>query len=226
MNCEQARMLLLERLNEGAAAPIPQEVERHLAGCEACSREAAWLSAEERLVSRYRNSRLEGLRIPSGAWERIEAAGRNRVRGVGSWIGIHGRFERQWLRQLAFAAALVVATAGLTLLAVRNFAPDSTTPVAERAGSGTLDEALQAIDLAERQYQEAIRVLGKAVEKRKHNLDPTLVAELEKNLKAVDAGIEAARRAYREHRADTELAYYMLSAYRKKVEILQEIVLS
>jgi len=226
MNCETARMLLLERLDEGAAAPVPEDVARHLSACASCSREAAWLGAEERLIARYRDSRLDGLQVPPGVWERVEAAARAPFQRFDSWFRLSGWSERPWLRQFAFAAVLIVATVGVTLLAVRNFGPGPAPLVAERTGSGTLDDALQAIDLAERQYQEAIRVLGKAVDKRKSNLDPALVAELERNLKAVDEGIEAARRAYREHRADTELAYYMLAAYRKKVEILQEIALS
>jgi hypothetical protein len=47
--------------------------------------------------------------------------------------------------------------------------------------------------------------------------------ELERNLKAIDENIEATRRAFREHPSDPEYALYMLAAYARKVDLLQEV---
>ena len=49
---------------------------------------------------------------------------------------------------------------------------------------------------------------------------------LKNNLKAIDAAIASAQRAYRAHPADPELARYLLRAYQKKVDLLQDLALS
>jgi hypothetical protein len=81
----------------------------------------------------------------------------------------------------------------------------------------SLQNALLAIQRAEREYVEAIRVLSGIVEVHKTSLDPKLAAELERNLKAIDEAIASTQKAYHEHPTDPELAQYMLAAYQKGV---------
>jgi len=88
-----------------------------------------------------------------------------------------------------------------------------------------LQSALLSIEKAEQQYIEAIRTLNDIVDKRKASLNPNLVAELERNLKIVNEAIASAHNAYHTPPADPELAHYMLKAYQKKVELLQDLAL-
>jgi hypothetical protein len=53
-----------------------------------------------------------------------------------------------------------------------------------------------------------------------------LVAELDRNPKTIDEAIASAQKAYHAHPADPELAQYMLRAYQRKVELLQELALA
>ncbi len=165
------------------------------------------------------------------------------------WLSFLG--GPHWARQLAFAALLVVFSVAGTLLVVRNRAdvtssvriqqvpapaPGSTPTQAHPAElrtaaddltrEGSLEAAVRAIQRAERDYLEAIHLLTDVVDRRKPSLDPKLVRELNSNLKAIDANIEATRKAYYAHPSDPYLAQYMLTAYGKKVELLQELASS
>jgi hypothetical protein len=127
------------------------------------------------------------------------------------------------MRQALFAAALIVISVSATLLVVRfNGAGRQETVVRNESPKG-LEAALLSIQRAEREYIDAIRVLSDILEKQKKSMDPRVVAEVEINLKIIDESIAATRQAYHEHPTDPELAHYMLSAYSKKVEILQEL---
>jgi hypothetical protein len=146
-------------------------------------------------------------------------------------------------RQLAFAALLVVVSVAGTLVAVRYwergslFGPGPESRLGQSAGAekslppsrldskrNTLEDALLAIQRAEQEYIEAINLLSTMVEKRKSTLDPQLASELERNLRAIDQAIDSTRKAYRDRPQDPERALYMLSAYARKVELLQELV--
>ena len=65
--------------------------------------------------------------------------------------------------------------------------------------------------------------MNAVVEKQKSSLDPRIIAELQTNLKMIDANIVATRKAYYAHPKDTELAFFMLAAYSRKVELLLDL---
>lgn len=162
------------------------------------------------------------------------------------WLSFLG--GPHWARQLAFAALLVMVSVAGTLLVVRHRGDVTSNaqlqpvplpepisiPAPERlavvpAGADeissekSLEAAVRAIQRAERDYLEAIQVLSDIVDRRKPSLDPRLVRELDVNLKAINANIEATRKAYYAHPSDPYLAQYMLTAYGKKVELLQDL---
>ena len=66
-------------------------------------------------------------------------------------------------------------------------------------------------------------MLTAVVEKQKSTLDPGIVREIQANLSLVDQHIAATRQAYYAHPADAELAISMLTAYSRKVELLQDL---
>jgi len=83
---------------------------------------------------------------------------------------------------------------------------------------------LLAIHRAEGEYQEAIRILTALAEERKASLEPELVKELDQNLRVIDQAIASTRKACEAHPNDPELALYMLWAYARKVELLQDLL--
>lgn len=66
-------------------------------------------------------------------------------------------------------------------------------------------------------------LLSTIVEKEKPRLDPRIWDEFERNLRVIDESIAATRARYMAQPADPELAHHMLSAYNRKVELLQEL---
>jgi hypothetical protein len=155
-----------------------------------------------------------------------------------------------WPRQVAFSALLIFMSIAGTLLVLRyqgrhdrtaEVQPTGRLSVAGTGatetvpalatgsdpgdGARSLEAAVRALQRAERDYLEAIQVLSEIVERRKPTLEARIVRELEKSLRSLDASIEAARKAYYLRPSDPYLAQYMLTAYRQKVELLQELAL-
>jgi len=64
------------------------------------------------------------------------------------------------------------------------------------------------------------------VDKQKETLGSGQRAQLERNLAVLDQAIARARQAYHAHPSDPELGFYMLAAYREKVELLEELATS
>lgn len=78
---------------------------------------------------------------------------------------------------------------------------------------------------AEREYVGAIRLLDRAIARRKGQIDGGIYAQYESSLALIDDSIEKSRRAMREHPGDTAAGQFMLAAYARKVELMQEIAL-
>jgi hypothetical protein len=83
--------------------------------------------------------------------------------------------------------------------------------------------AVWSIRRAEEEYIEAIEVLTVALSERKDSIDPRLVASFEREVKAVDRNIAASRKAYRARPRDFDLGQHMLTAYARKLEMLQTL---
>ena len=88
------------------------------------------------------------------------------------------------------------------------------------------DEAVALqIAKATREYQGAIKLLEHTIAKRKPELDENAVRQFESSLAMIDASIAASRQAMQAHPNDPTTARYLLAAYSKKVELMQEIAM-
>jgi anti-sigma factor RsiW len=83
----------------------------------------------------------------------------------------------------------------------------------------------QQIARAEREYQKAIRLLDQAIAKQRDRLDPTLIKQYESSLALIDNSINASRRALRERPDDLSAGQFLLAAYAKKIDLMQEIAM-
>jgi len=206
-------------------------VESHLQGCPECRRELDRLGAEEGMYRRYAESLERELEVNPGMWESVRARlresreSRHRARLFGSLLP-----ASSWARQLIFASAVALLSVAATLIVVRYYSPGARGLQApQRAASGeagrpqSLEDALRSIRRAEQDYLQAIRVLNAIVEKERPSMDPRVLAEFEKNLRLIDENIAATRAAYHARPLDAYLAQYMLAAYGRKVELLQEV---
>ena len=76
---------------------------------------------------------------------------------------------------------------------------------------------------AEQKYLAAIAILSRDLKIRGSQLDPRLRAQFEGALVAIDRTIAETRQAVRQRPSDPQVVQYMLTAYAKKVEVLQEM---
>ena len=83
----------------------------------------------------------------------------------------------------------------------------------------------QQIAKAAREYQGAIRLLERTIAKRKTQLDESTIKQFEGSLAMIDASIASSREALRAYPNDPTAARFLLSAYSKKVELMQEIAM-
>jgi hypothetical protein len=105
--------------------------------------------------------------------------------------------------------------------------PKNAQAVTPRVTRPLTDQELmnQQIARAEREYQKAIRLLDRAIASRRGSLDPALVKQYEASLALIDNSIAASRRAMRERRDDLTGGQFLLAAYAKKVELMQDIAM-
>jgi tetratricopeptide (TPR) repeat protein len=78
---------------------------------------------------------------------------------------------------------------------------------------------------AEREYQKAIRLLDQAIAKQRDRLDPGLIRQYESSLALIDDSIAASRRALRERPDDPTAGQFLLAAYAKKLDLMQDIAM-
>jgi anti-sigma factor RsiW len=78
---------------------------------------------------------------------------------------------------------------------------------------------------AEREYQKAIRLLDQAIAKQRDRLDPALIKQYESSLVSIDNSIDASRRAFRERPDDPIAGQFLLAAYAKKLDLMQDIAM-
>ncbi len=241
MNCLDAQRKL-EDFNYGELdGKTALEVQSHLRSCKECARGLESLRSEERIYRAFYEDLERGLDVSPETWERIQSGiagqeSRNGGRFVPSWLrALLSGFPRSpVLRQAVFAAAIVVLSVGATLLTMHYYGsrdsgivyrhvPGKSDQLRSVASPYSLEAAIRSIERAENDYINAIGMLSRIVDKRKPSLDPQLIAEVEKNLRAIDESIAATRAAYYAHPSDPDLAHYMLTAYEKKVELLLDL---
>jgi glycerol-3-phosphate cytidylyltransferase-like family protein len=78
---------------------------------------------------------------------------------------------------------------------------------------------------AEREYQKAIRMVDQAIAKQRDRLDPELIKQYESSLALLNDSIAASRRALRERPDDPIAGQFLLAAYAKKLDLMQDIAM-
>ncbi len=76
---------------------------------------------------------------------------------------------------------------------------------------------------AEREYQGALKLLDRVIARRRGEFAPGLLQQYESSLALIDNSIAESRRALRAGPADAASGQFLLAAYAKKLELMQEI---
>lgn len=83
----------------------------------------------------------------------------------------------------------------------------------------------QQIAKATREYQGAIKLLERTIANRKTDFDEGASKQYEDSLALIDASIAASKQALRQQPNDPSAAKFLLAAYSKKVELMQEVAM-
>jgi anti-sigma factor RsiW len=81
----------------------------------------------------------------------------------------------------------------------------------------------QLVREAESKYLAAIAILSRDVNKRKSNLDPSVITKFEIALANIDRAIAETKQAVQQNPADPVALQYMLAAYSKKMDLLRDM---
>jgi anti-sigma factor RsiW len=89
------------------------------------------------------------------------------------------------------------------------------------------DQELLARQLtrAEREYQSAIKMLDRAIAKRRDEIAPEALKQYQASLALIDSSIAQSKRALQERPDDPSASQFLLAAYAKKVELMQTIAM-
>ena len=215
MRCATARKWISEYIDGLLDETRAATIEEHCASCPECRK----LREDFGKIS-LRAKELKEIAPPESTWLKIREKlepGEQKVLTLASrrskWFG---------LPRLSYAvsAALVLA-AVIGIFAVRPFFRNQPGPL---FGPGSQEYTLSKLNEAENHYQLAIKALAEAVAAKQGELDPQTAEVFRANLAAVDASIEACRKAVLTDPADIESRNYLLAAYREKTNLLTEMM--
>ncbi len=208
MRCRKARFLISE-YTDGTLAPRKSaRLESHLATCADCRAVHADLRA---LVGEAR--KLETPSVPDEAWPRIRAY----LREAGAPADRDGRAF--YLAPALAALALTVVAAGGVFVGLQlGRRPVMLSPEAREQST------LAKLDEAERYYELAIKSLGEALAGQGGRLSPQVAEMFARNLEVVDVTIQACREAVRNEPDNVMARDFLLSAYREKVVLLDDLL--
>jgi len=212
MTCEQALKLLDDYIDGELAEGPHQELELHLATCEACRKEGHALRALLAEAATLKRDRVPARDLWPAIAERL-------------------RSERRVLRffrpgsamlpaALAAAAALIV-----TVLWVR---PLQTAPGAANPTGGTLTPAAAGtpVDMAqaEAEYVRATNQLLAVLNTRKKNMPPEEAKALDENMLKIDASLKQVRDALDKDPQNPRLTRMLASTHQKKLDLLLQLI--
>ena len=187
---------------------LTAEAAAHVAQCETCAREVAWLRAEKALVARRPAVAVAGLW--EGVASRLQASGLRlqavRIEPEASVRGLSRRRVR-WARRVGVAATGVAAAAAVVLFALR---PKAVPVAAQAPVAGVWQapvsaqaaqrddfrpdpKALAALDRAEADYRDAAKVLEAEYNRLRPQLDPALAKRWDETLSRAHTQLGEAR---------------------------------
>jgi hypothetical protein len=192
-------------------------LEAHLATCRAC---ADTLAELRQVVERARQ--LPGRPPTADLWPGIEprlkgprlASGGNRTE-----VRANRRFTFTLPQLVAAGLALMVMSGGGMWVLVHGGRATSMPPVA--ANDAAREPRVVNTGLADPHYDEAIADLQQALEAGRAQLDPTTIAILEANLKAIDTAIDETRRALAQDQENVYLNNHLADARQRKLALLR-----
>jgi tetratricopeptide (TPR) repeat protein len=218
MTCSEAELRLDDFVDGALGEREFQELELHLAGCDACRRQERDLRA---------------LLEQASALPRELSPSRDLWPGVAARLGPRSAFRFPW-RSPALSGwlpATLAAAAALAVAFVWLGRPDRTTDAKRQAATAPSGFARPAgfspepgaMFEAEREYAQATSALLAALEQRREQLAPETLRAVERDLQVIDEALAEIRKALAQDPASGPLNHLLASTHQKKVKALQRV---
>jgi len=217
MVCERVMMELDAYVTGELDADLSAEIERHLSECPACRAELLGLQKENALYHEYRST----VEVPISAWEQLQPRinlspmadaeeSKPAIR--------HSPFAIRWWMWAAAASVLLVTGLSVYFYELRHTSGLDSPGVAENGVESPL-----SIDQTVKNFQQALALLEEAYAKKKSNLDPELVRELDRNLALTRGAIDECQRALKEEPNNLQAIEFLLLGYEKQIDVLRHV---
>jgi hypothetical protein len=215
MNCSEVQFKISEWV-DGDAPEHEGGIQSHVKFCKDC---ASFYQDVQRL--KEASGQLELIEPPAGLWvhlrEQLLSEGLihapetrkglwERIFPTGLWLGLKPALS-------GAIVALILSTAGFYFFTRSG-----------KEGPPTELVALQELQQAEQHYQRAISALSEVSQRKIGSLDPAMAQILNDNLATMDYYVKECQEAVKNNPGNPLVHRYLLTAYQKKIEIMQSIV--
>jgi len=238
VRCDEVQTMIEEYYYGELEAERANRLSLHVAKCGACTKILKELETEDEVYHRYSEAVEGKIEVSPAIWNGVQRsilADPNEVEEQRVNRGLLGGFLSGLLpkdgifRQAVFAVSLIILSIAGTVLTMKLLEEPGATRLEQiqfYTDQNSMNYAVLTIQRAEREYMSAIETLGDIVASLQPPMNAALRAELEQSLLIIDENISSMREAFFAHPSDPELAHYLLAAYNRKVELLQEFAVS
>jgi predicted anti-sigma-YlaC factor YlaD len=217
MKCAVARQWISESLDGELGAKRQAELKGHLEACPDCR-----ALAHDFAVIVGQAGNLNSAEPSPAVWPRVAAAVRESLEKAPAAAP---RERRRWgafwnIPRWRFAAAAALALVIVGAVVIRH----GHWRAVDSAGDRSAEYTLAKLQEAQSYYEKAIQSLSEAAKSQDSSLDPQLAEIFARNLAAMDETIQACRQIVEGDPANLTARAYLLTAYREKVDVLEEMM--
>jgi len=215
MKCIEMQSKISDWVDGG---PAEAELESHLKVCHAC---AAFL--EDILALKQSSSVLGFVEPPGRLWANLqvqlvsEGLIKTQVEKLGFWQRLFPALLMPSLKP-AFGGAILALLFSTTFFYFYSQRGSQEVKVSSEA------QVFQELQQAELHYQKAIEALSEVSKRKIETLDPAMAQILNDNLATMDYYVKECQDAVKNSPDNPLVHRYLLTAYQKKIEIMQSIV--
>lgn len=214
MKCSKAHKHINEYIDGLLDETAAKQLEAHVETCENCFGLLADMTS---LVKDARN--MEHLQPSDGVWMnmrkgliRKEQEAENRQTRISDFFSF-----------FKYPRGLAIASSALLVIIISAFVIYNGLSFFTNNMNNPMNFAHKHFEEAEKHYQFAIKSLEKNIPDYEAKLPPELAEVFNDNLKIIDQSIQVCRAAIREHPDNEAANALLMTCYKKKIELLNEI---